>query len=184
MQVRLLAPARLSDRCPQNFPSKEAQYHNLSSIIYHHNTNFDKHFCHYIILKMPLSVPQGHSQHGSSTSLFETAPSFHNFISQEVKTFMQVPTIKRQKLDENNGSMKTGAPKTTSTRRKVSGMTSEERLQWARLQSAQHSKKTRERHKTMEKVTPSFYPQICIQWMTSLMLTWFSLSSWYTMCTS
>jgi len=113
---------------------------------------------------MPLSVPEGYSQYRTSASLLETAPSLPNFISQEGKTFMQVPTIKRQKLDENNGSMKIGTPKTTSTRRKVSGMTSEERRQWARLQSAQHSKKTRERHKAMEKVRPSFYPQTCIQY--------------------
>ena len=163
MQVRSLAPARLSDLWPQNFPSKETQYHNLSSIIIVARTSIDT-FCHYIILKMPLSVPEGYSQYRTSASLLETAPSLPNFISQEGKTFMQVPTIKRQKLDENNGSMKIGTPKTTSTRRKVSGMTSEERRQWARLQSAQHSKKTRERHKAMEKVRPSFYPQTCIQY--------------------
>jgi len=108
---------------------------------------------------MPLNIPQGNSEQGNYPSLLGTAPTFPNLLSQEGRIFMQVPTIKRQKLDDNNDGLNTGMPKNTSKRRKVSGMASEERLQWARHQSAQHSKKTRERHKAMEKVRPSFYLQ-------------------------
>jgi hypothetical protein len=138
--------------------------HRISSFRFngaqkYHPLSFDHHLI--IIEIMPFNIPQGTLHFGIPVAPSEVAPTFPNLSSREGGGFMQVPTIKRKNRDGQDSVVCASISKTpTTTRQKISGMNSEERLQWSRQQSAQHSKMTRDRHKIMEKVGALLHPRL------------------------